>query len=301
MHRSVSKIERYVNDQERQTILDWVAPSKHISQHTSKQVNILDRRQSGTGSWILDAREFKEWLNEPSGSTLYCPGVPGAGKTYLFAMLVDHLHKYAKLTTGTIAISYMFCSYDRSDDDDSVLVRTFLRMLAEQNSRVFILLARAWKDREPLGEMPTPQLFELLGAAILVIDQVFVLIDALDEQATYLSFLARLVETQQHSTMKLLVTARPMNTIAELLFPSHTIKIVATQTDVQEYVSHHVTELTGAVRGKDALQQEIVRVITQNVEGMYVPDTSPIFNPPMFHFTRRSQILQVPSCEALPR
>lgn len=268
VHRAVSRIERYIDDQERRIILDWIAPNKHISEHTAKQADILNRRQSGTGSWMLDTQEFKDWVQESSGSTLYCPGIPGAGKTFLFAILVDHLQKHARTDARKALVAYIFCSYDRPDDDENRLARTCLRMLAEQAPKVFNLLARAYKTRKPLEEIEIGSLFDYLGAALLLEDQVFILVDALDELRDYTPFLTRLLDTQQHSTLKLLFTARPINDIPAHFTQSSTINILAAQTDVREYVRQNVTKLGGVVRNKPALQGEITEVITQNVKGM---------------------------------
>lgn len=133
---------------------------------------------------------------------------------------------------------------------------------------MFNLLARAYKNHESLDETGADQLFEYLKAATLLLGHVFLLVDALDELVTHSSFLTRLLDAQQHSTLKFLFTARPINAIPERLACSRTINILAAQTDVQEYVSHHVTELSGAVCGNIVLQGEVTEVITKNVKGM---------------------------------
>lgn len=38
----------------------------------------------------LDSHEFQEWLNN-SKQTLFCPGIPEAGKTVITAIVVNHL------------------------------------------------------------------------------------------------------------------------------------------------------------------------------------------------------------------
>ena len=45
----------------------------------AQQSDIIGRRQEGTGQWFLNAPDIVKWLREPK-ETLFCPGIPGAGK-----------------------------------------------------------------------------------------------------------------------------------------------------------------------------------------------------------------------------
>jgi hypothetical protein len=39
-----------------------------------------ERKHGGVGQWLLSSNEFQGWLNQ-NKQTLFCPGIPGAGKT----------------------------------------------------------------------------------------------------------------------------------------------------------------------------------------------------------------------------
>src|SRR5436309_15173502 len=73
---------------ERESIIDWLAAIDYGQQ----QSDFLSRRQEGTGQWLLDSDEFQEWLTQKK-QTLFCPGIPGAGKTILTSIVVDYLDK----------------------------------------------------------------------------------------------------------------------------------------------------------------------------------------------------------------
>jgi hypothetical protein len=53
--------------------LDVVARLSPLHFET-KQKDILSRHQEGTGKWMLDSKEFNDWLSGP-GRTLWCPGI----------------------------------------------------------------------------------------------------------------------------------------------------------------------------------------------------------------------------------
>jgi hypothetical protein len=56
-------------DQETQDILEWLSPLKFWS----KQRDTFERRQEGTGKWLLHDPEFQKWLDGIT-EILWCPG-----------------------------------------------------------------------------------------------------------------------------------------------------------------------------------------------------------------------------------
>jgi len=57
-------------DDESQAMISWLSPLNFAS----KQIDVISRRQEGTGEWLLEADEFKSWLSGDKGS-LWCPGL----------------------------------------------------------------------------------------------------------------------------------------------------------------------------------------------------------------------------------
>jgi Cdc6-like AAA superfamily ATPase len=73
-----------------------------------QQSDFISRRQEGTGQWLIESDEFKTWLNG-TRKTLYCPGIPGAGKTMLISIVIDHLLN--TIQDESIGIAYIYCNY----------------------------------------------------------------------------------------------------------------------------------------------------------------------------------------------
>ena len=84
---------------ERREILDWLSPDPTLQRN-----DFLKRLYKGTGEWLFKSDEFKTWLGQ--NDVLFCPGMPGAGKTTLTAAVIEHL-------------------VNRFDGDDSVGVAFF--------------------------------------------------------------------------------------------------------------------------------------------------------------------------------
>jgi hypothetical protein len=82
-------------------ILDWLNPIDYASQKS----DFMAWRQEGTGQWLLESSKFQDWLRN-SGQTLFCPGIPGAGKIVLTSIVVDYLCKSFQDNT---TIAYLYC------------------------------------------------------------------------------------------------------------------------------------------------------------------------------------------------
>jgi hypothetical protein len=163
--------------EERQIIIDWLSPINYASQ----QSDFIARRQEGTGQWLLDSTEFQHWLNH-SQRVLFCPGMPGAGKTMIASIVIDHL--YAKYQTdSSVGITYLFCNFRRQDEQKPVhLLASLLKRLLQErptlpNSvKIFYERHNTDQTRPSFGEISTE-----LRSIIASFSTTFIVIDALDE------------------------------------------------------------------------------------------------------------------------
>jgi hypothetical protein len=58
-------------DEKRQKILQWLSPLTM----DQKQQDTYSRHQESTGRWLLEKKEFVNWLEtDESGGTIWCPG-----------------------------------------------------------------------------------------------------------------------------------------------------------------------------------------------------------------------------------
>jgi hypothetical protein len=57
-------------DEERRAIVNWLSPLNFFK----KQKDVFSSRQEGTGEWLLESKDFKDWVSD-TGKTLWCPGI----------------------------------------------------------------------------------------------------------------------------------------------------------------------------------------------------------------------------------
>lgn len=71
-------------EDERSQILSWLSPLESRSRHD----DVAGARAEGVGDWVLNTAKFQAWRRDtdgqPSDVVLFCRGVPGAGKTFVW-------------------------------------------------------------------------------------------------------------------------------------------------------------------------------------------------------------------------
>ncbi|RYP20071.1 hypothetical protein DL765_002997 [Monosporascus sp. GIB2] len=112
------KWDKAQDDHELHNLLKWLAPIDFASQ----QSDFINRRQAGTGQWLLDSPKFHEWI-QTDKQTLFCPGIPGAGKTILTSVVVDELSTRFR-NDESIGIAYLYCNFRRQHEQNAVNLLT---------------------------------------------------------------------------------------------------------------------------------------------------------------------------------
>jgi Cdc6-like AAA superfamily ATPase len=120
-----SGIEQHHNSKNRDIILDWITAIDCDPQ----QSDFINRRQAGTGQWLLDSAEFQAWM-EANKQTVFCPGIPGAGKTILTSIVIDEL--FTRFGNDeNVCIAYIYCNFWRHDEQTAGdLLASLLKQLA---------------------------------------------------------------------------------------------------------------------------------------------------------------------------
>jgi Cdc6-like AAA superfamily ATPase len=255
---------------ENKDILDWLTPIDYAPQ----QSDFIARRQKGTGGWLLDSKEFQGWLTKGE-QTLFCPGIPGGGKTIITSIVVDHLcSKFGNDTS--VGIAYLYCNFRRQQEQKPEdLLASLLKQLVQTKHSMPETLKNLYeyhKDRR------TRPLFEEISKALhsIVADysKTFIIIDALDEcQSTgggRKKFLSEILYLQAKVGVSLFATSRFVPEVTKQFEGCVSLEILASDEDVQRYIDGHILQLPSFVLRSSDLQEEIRNEVTKAVKGMYV-------------------------------
>jgi Cdc6-like AAA superfamily ATPase len=269
----VEQLNRRHDDHERRTILDWLTPIDYGTQ----QSDFLSRRQKGTGQWLLNSHEFLKWSNERN-RTLFCPGIPGAGKTVITSIIVENL--LAKFRNdSSIGIAYLYCNFRRQQEQEPTdMLMSLLKQLIQERPSIpenIKSLYNLHKDKRT-----RPSLEEVLNELHSVIasySRTFIIIDALDEYQVLnmdrKMLLSEIFKLQAKTGASLFATSRFIPEIMKEFEGSISLEIRASDEDVRKYLEGHISWLPSFVLRNLDLQEEIKTEIIKAVDGMYVPST----------------------------
>jgi Cdc6-like AAA superfamily ATPase len=239
-----------------------------------QQNDFLRRRQEGTCEWFITATQYEAWLRD-RGAVLYCPGIPGSGKTIVASVVIDNLINrfHASPSVGVAYIYFDFRSHATQKPDK--LLASLLKQLLERQQNIpeaLAVLHRRWRNVKT-----EPTIKELLTSLQLVLNSLmraFIVIDALDECQTSdgcrSAFLSILLSLQSSHKINVLATSRFTPDMSELFVGHETLEILARDGDVQTYIAENISQLPRFVARNESLKQHIITKIVESIDGMYV-------------------------------
>ena len=250
-------------------ILDWLTPVDYAPQ----QIDYIRRRQLGTGQWLLDSAEFQSWVKTDK-QTLFCPGIPGAGKTILTAIAIDDLNTRFH-NVSSIGIAYLYCNFRRRDGQKAEdLLMSLLKQLTQSQCSLpesVKSLYDSYKDKRTRPSFD--EISRTLQPVASVYSRVFLIIDALDEcqvsDGSRSRFLSEIFNLQVKYSTNIFATSRFIPEITEKFNRSTILEIRARDEDVRKYLDGCISQSESKVL--KSYHEEIKAEITKAVEGMYVP------------------------------
>jgi Cdc6-like AAA superfamily ATPase len=260
--------------EQRTRVLSWLSDIDYAGHHK----DLIANRHEGTGSWLVESPIFKEWFESPAADELFCPGMPGAGKTILSSVVIDWLLSQSQnqrhLGTQRVGVAYMYCNFRRPEEQ---VVRRVLASLLKQLGQNWDVLPdqiRAlYNTCYGRGVDPSVgQLLTTIRSVGTLYSSVYIIIDALDEAKEEDGFRQQLISSlyaiQLDEKSKLFLTSRFNSDVIGMLKKSRTIEIRASDEDVKTYLNAQMPRLPAFVSRSTDLQAEVEAGISKVVDGM---------------------------------
>ena len=264
----VDELQASQEEQTRKNLYSWLSPAEF----SIKQSDVLSRRQEGTGEWLLRTPEFKSWVQDSDVRTIWCPGIPGAGKTVLASIVVEHLESEFR-DDKDVCVGYVFCSYKEHESHTVVgFIGNLLSQLIQQQDQVPDDVMTLYEQQKLTRTKPQlSELSNLLRGEVQRLDKVFFVVDALDEclEDIRYSFLKELFE----SGARLMVTSRLLSVVEHDFKFSFRLEIYASDKDVRRYVEARMISerrMARHVRGDSSLASKIVETLVESSKGMFL-------------------------------
>lgn len=244
-------------------LMEWISPTDFPAQ----QSDFIARRQEGTGQWFHHSFEFTEWLHGPN-KTLFCPGIPGAGKTMISAIAVDHLS--TKVASDAVGIACVYCNYKVQDNQTAAgLLAAILKQLVHARLSIAEPVDHLHEKHANRGTKPSlEEIFGALQSVIIKYSSVYIVVDALDECSNRNQFLAQLRDLQSKTGVRLMVTSRVLPDIEHEFSAALRLDIWATDADVKQFVAGQTDRLPNCIKRDKLLQKMVQKKIMEGVGGM---------------------------------
>ncbi|KAK2747834.1 hypothetical protein FQN55_004710 [Onygenales sp. PD_40] len=263
-----SELQEWKQSDESRKILSWLKDTDHGAQLSA----FLGRRQAGTGIWFLNDDTFTAWLTGGQQRTLFCPGVPGAGKTIMASIVVDELYRRFQYDED-VGISFLFCDFGlRHIEKPKDMMAGILKQLVRKNDPLPEAVKNLYYTNERKGTRPLyDELCIALDSTFSRYSKTFIVADALDEADEAASqVLSTLMELQSRHHIRLLVTSRFVPEITAKFNNSPWLEIRANDDDVEKYVQDQIKQRLPYVAKDSELRTEVTNKITKAVDGMFL-------------------------------
>jgi hypothetical protein len=247
--------------------MEWLSPDSFAAQ----QSDLITRKQGDTGQWFLESCEFAEWVNGKS-QTLFCPGIPGAGKTMMAAIAVHRLQNTVQ--TADIGVACLYCNYKRQVEQTAPnLVAAIIKQLVQDRPSIAQSLSGLYEHHRGRRTRPTlEELSNILQSVVANYSKVYVVLDALDEcperNGTRSQLLGICRDLQQKTGLRLMDTSRHIPDIVEEFKDSPLIEVRASDSDIKRFVIGNVSRFAKFFRSNSDLQERVQNKIIEAADGM---------------------------------
>lgn len=206
---------------------------------------------------------------------LFCPGIPGSGKTIIAAIVVDNLFTTFRRHDTSVGIAYWYCDFRRQHEQKPEhFLANLMKQLARQHNSIPNSLRDLYHQYKNQPKRPTTnELFQILRSIMKLYSRVFIVVDGLDEYHTSDRGRARFISSifeLKGETTNVFSTSRRIPEIEASFKDSISLEIRAKDEDVQKFLEGSMKNLPRFVSGDPNLQQTITVIISQAVHGMYV-------------------------------
>ncbi|KAJ6485270.1 ankyrin repeat-containing domain protein [Mycena vulgaris] len=258
-----------INIRDRDIIINWLSPINFFL----RQADISQVRAKGTGEWLLNHPLFMQW-ESGSERTLWCHGIPGAGKTVLASMVVDHLSA-AFRNNKDIGVACIYLNHKEADQQPPPKLLAGVWRQLVLNRDIGFIAESLYKQHREKGTVPSlEEVANVLSSSLKEFSQVFIIVDAMDEYPEFQREILLQQLAVMGSNVNLMITSRPNISPEPSSFPNlETLDIQAAPEDIQAYINAQIKlspRLSKHIRKKPVLREEILKKTMDTVDGMFL-------------------------------
>ena len=241
VHALENELNRVALNDQRRQILDSFGSADPGKNHD------MSRKlwAPGTGLWLTDGTEFRDWLTNKTAKNIWCYGIPGSGKTVLASAVIEEV---LKCRSHSVAAAYFYCDYKDVKTQDPVnILGSLAKQLILQSERCFkeseVLYEVHHSGKQVSTSYRPHELRDLILRMSSSFDQTMIVVDGLDECAKDTTRVVELLlslSKSEISTLKTVFFSRDEIEIRETLRDYTPLSIAADKGDLQLYVAAEI-------------------------------------------------------------
>jgi len=250
-------------------LMKWICPFDYHAKYR----DFIGRRHPDTGKWFLQDARFQEW-DQSENATLLCRGHPGAGKTIMATLVIDHLLRTRHMACHPIV--FIYCDYKRQSEQSAKhMFSSVLRQIVDIHPGTPELVQDFYKIHTEKRTTPsTDEIRQILETASKDLHGLTVVVDALDEceiSARH-AFLSAVETLRRQCGVRLLASSRFLPAVQShcIFLGQPRLDVRASDEDLEKYIRSRAIELHSPVMSKPDLFEDLVSSTVSATGGMYV-------------------------------
>ncbi|PQE07749.1 Ankyrin repeat protein [Rutstroemia sp. NJR-2017a BVV2] len=270
IYDNIKSMEFKISTKEDLRVLNWLTPISFGAQQSAA----IDLREPYTGTWFLESEVVKHWVKTEK-TTLFCRGMPGAGKSMITAIMVDDLNARFQHEKD-FGIAHIYCDYGKKKDQTvNAFLASLLRQLCKGCTNVPDSVRTLYQRHQKNETRPTlDELSNCLQSVVALYSRVFIIVDALDEfqdmNNDRSKFISVILKLQTQCKVNLFATSRDLPEITSMFDGSLTMEIRAQDEDIPRYIDGQISRLPKFVSKQPDLKTEVKDKIVEAVQGMFL-------------------------------
>ena len=251
-------------------IADWLSPPDPWTNHDSAR----RRHEPQTGVWLLQAEKYRTWKNG-SISHLWVHGKAGCGKTVLCSTAIEDVRTHCENAANAGHAVFYFSFSDNQKQSQENFLRSLVVQLGGREPGLSML--RQAYEKSERSSPGVGDLKKILLSSIASYDEVYLLIDALDEcpedgdvRQNMLEYLAEL--SWGAPNIRILATSREVSDVraSMKLLGAKPMSIAAraVDADIRRYVSAQLLRDRKLSRLDPDTRTLIEETLSQRADGM---------------------------------
>ncbi|KAF8535202.1 hypothetical protein BDD12DRAFT_753299 [Trichophaea hybrida] len=255
-NRALSDFEqiREVREKQDRESLERYLDAPLFDEELEKINNERKERGQNTGQWLFQNQKYQRWVDinqvDVASRILWISGIPGAGKTYQCAALIEHIKDVA--VDATPPVVFAFLRHDTAfKRTRTAILHSFIFQLFHENQALLPVVLAAHKSEPRKLRTSTDYLRGLLKDMIQNVDTglTYIFIDGLDEceeSERQLILKTALELTNDCPILRLAIGSREEKDISRVLKNVAQSILVNTENnaDISWYISAQLQELS---------------------------------------------------------